>query len=409
MLGAVVALASALVLSRTQAAALAAPAGLRITFLDVGQGDATLLQGGAARSSSTPGRRTARSSRVCATPACGGSTLLVVTHAQADHDGGAAAVLGALPVALVLDGRDGVATPRGARWRRGRAARACALVAARAGEVLRVGGVALRVLWPAARGRAEPARTPTSARSSPRRRRRGATLLTADAESDVLARPGPAAGRRPQGRPPRQRRPGPARAAGPAAPAPGGDRGRAPATPTATRPRRRSRALRAAGAAVVRTDRDGTRARRAARPARCASTRTPRLGAVPAFKPAYLIHGDDHGRIGERRARLRAMAEAESGSGGFEVFEGDASTPEAVALALNAMTFAIGRRFLIVDGVERWRDADVEATLAPVARRDAARHDGQLLRARGRARRRRRPSSRPRSRRPAGTSPSRRR
>jgi DNA polymerase III subunit delta len=86
---------------------------------------------------------------------------------------------------------------------------------------------------------------------------------------------------------------------------------------------------------------------------------------VPAFKPAYLVHGDDHGRIGERRARLRAMAEAESGSGGFEVFDGDAATPEAIALALNAMTFAIGRRFLIVDGVERWKDADVEATLAP--------------------------------------------
>jgi DNA polymerase-3 subunit delta len=87
---------------------------------------------------------------------------------------------------------------------------------------------------------------------------------------------------------------------------------------------------------------------------------------VPTFKPAYLVHGDDHGRIGERRARLRALAEAESGSGGLELFEGDASTPEAVALALNAMTFAIGRRFLIVDGVERWKDADVEATLAPV-------------------------------------------
>ena len=46
---------------------------------------------------------------------------------------------------------------------------------------------------------------------------------------------------------------------------------------------------------------------------------------MPTFKPAYLVHGDDHGRIGERRARLRAMAEAESGSGGFEVFEGESS------------------------------------------------------------------------------------
>jgi DNA polymerase III subunit delta len=48
-----------------------------------------------------------------------------------------------------------------------------------------------------------------------------------------------------------------------------------------------------------------------------------------------------------------------------EVFEGDAATPEAVGLALRSMTFAIGRRFLIVDGVERWKDADVEAALAP--------------------------------------------
>jgi DNA polymerase-3 subunit delta len=89
-----------------------------------------------------------------------------------------------------------------------------------------------------------------------------------------------------------------------------------------------------------------------------------RLGTVPTFKPVYLIHGDDHGRISERRARLRAIAEAESGSGGVELFEGDAATPEAVALALRSMTFAIGRRFLVVDGVERWKDADVEAHLA---------------------------------------------
>jgi len=83
------------------------------------------------------------------------------------------------------------------------------------------------------------------------------------------------------------------------------------------------------------------------------------------LKPAYLIHGDDHGRIGERRAGLRALAERESGSGGVESFEGDGATPEAVAAALAAMTFAIGRRFLIVDGVERWKDADVKAHVAP--------------------------------------------
>jgi len=80
---------------------------------------------------------------------------------------------------------------------------------------------------------------------------------------------------------------------------------------------------------------------------------------VPSFRTAYLIHGDDHGRIGERRTRLRAMAESETGAGGVEVLEGDACTPEAVAAALSTMTFALGRRFVIADGVERWKDADV--------------------------------------------------
>jgi len=43
---------------------------------------------------------------------------------------------------------------------------------------------------------------------------------------------------------------------------------------------------------------------------------------APDFKSAYLIHGDDHGRITERRARLRELAEQQSGANGFELFEG---------------------------------------------------------------------------------------
>jgi DNA polymerase III subunit delta len=81
---------------------------------------------------------------------------------------------------------------------------------------------------------------------------------------------------------------------------------------------------------------------------------------MPTFKPAYLIHGDDHGRIGERRTRLRALAESESGAQGVEVLEGDAATPEAVARALNAMTFALGRRFIVVEGVERWKEKELQ-------------------------------------------------
>src|SRR5215210_474618 len=91
---------------------------------------------------------------------------------------------------------------------------------------------------------------------------------------------------------------------------------------------------------------------------------------MAAFKPAYLIVGDDHGRIAERRAKLRAMAEAESGAGGVEVLEGDACTAEAVIGALTTMSFALGRRFVIADGVERWNDADAEAVAAAMAGMD---------------------------------------
>jgi DNA polymerase-3 subunit delta len=84
---------------------------------------------------------------------------------------------------------------------------------------------------------------------------------------------------------------------------------------------------------------------------------------VPDFKPAYLICGDDHGRIGERRARLRALAEAEGGASSLTILEG--APPLEAALLLAQPTLAFGRRVLIVDGVERWKDADVAAELVP--------------------------------------------
>jgi DNA polymerase-3 subunit delta len=88
---------------------------------------------------------------------------------------------------------------------------------------------------------------------------------------------------------------------------------------------------------------------------------------MPAFKPAYLIHGDDHVRIAERRSRLRALAETESGAQSVELLEGDTATPEAVAAALNTMTFAIGRRFIIVDGAERFKEKGLEPLEAALA------------------------------------------
>jgi DNA polymerase-3 subunit delta len=85
---------------------------------------------------------------------------------------------------------------------------------------------------------------------------------------------------------------------------------------------------------------------------------------VPELKPAYLIHGDDHGAVAERRAGLRALAEREQGMEAVEVLEGDAATPAGAAAALAAMTLAMGRRVIIVEGAERWRQADVEKELA---------------------------------------------
>jgi DNA polymerase-3 subunit delta len=83
----------------------------------------------------------------------------------------------------------------------------------------------------------------------------------------------------------------------------------------------------------------------------------------PSFKPAYLIHGDDHGGIVERRARLRTLAHGMSGPESVEVIEGEAATPDAVAAALGTMTFALGRRFIIVDGAERWGEKAIPPLL----------------------------------------------
>jgi DNA polymerase III subunit delta len=87
---------------------------------------------------------------------------------------------------------------------------------------------------------------------------------------------------------------------------------------------------------------------------------------MPELKPVYLIHGDDHGAVGERRAGLKALAETgEGGMGSVEFLEGEAAGPAGVAGALAAMTLSVGRRVIIVDGAERWRQADVESQLLP--------------------------------------------
>jgi len=181
--------ALALVVSRPPARPLGPPAGLRITFLDIGQGDATLIQD----------RRT--SVLFDTGPPDGGIVarlrragvrrldLLVVTHAQADHDGGAAAVLRAMPVGMLLDGRDGVREPLGLRMAAEARRRRVAVAVPEAGQSLRAGGIELRVLSPTREAPDEHAGADPNDRAIVAEARVGRfrMLLTADAESDVLA------------------------------------------------------------------------------------------------------------------------------------------------------------------------------------------------------------------------------
>ena len=168
---------------------MAAPTGLRVTFLDIGQGDATLIQD----------RRT--SVLVDTGPPDGGIVarlrhagirrldLLVVTHAQADHDGGAAAVLRAMPVGLVLDGRDGIREALGLRMAAEARRRRVAVATPDAGQTLRAGSIELRVLSPAREAAEAHAGEDPNQRAIVAEARVGRfrMLLTADAESDVLS------------------------------------------------------------------------------------------------------------------------------------------------------------------------------------------------------------------------------
>ncbi|MCU0314440.1 MAG: competence protein ComEC family protein [Solirubrobacteraceae bacterium] len=170
------------------------PGTLRVTLLDVGQGDATLLQAGGHAvlvDAGPPGGAAARGLRRAGVRAL---DLLVGTHAQADHVGGADEVLRALPVAAVLDGRDGVREAQGAQLAAAAAERRAPLLRPLAGQRLRLGPLLLEVLWPPATPPV-PGADPNDRAIVLRASAYGArVLLTADAESGVLAPldPGPA-------------------------------------------------------------------------------------------------------------------------------------------------------------------------------------------------------------------------
>jgi len=164
------------------------PGDLTVRFLDVGQGDATLIQhpdgtavlfdggppeGGVARLMRRAGVR--------------GLAVVVATHASRDHHGGLVDVLQRYPVGLLLDGGDGNRDP-GLQAVRGEAARrGVRIVRAIAPMTVRAGGLTIQVLSPLPRPAGPPPEDPNP-RAVVAIVSSGAfdLLLSADAESEAL-------------------------------------------------------------------------------------------------------------------------------------------------------------------------------------------------------------------------------
>ena len=169
------------------AAGLPPPTGLRITFLDVGQGDAILLQvpeGAVLVDQGPPEAEVAQQLRGLGLRRL---AAVVLTHPQRDHIGGAELVVERLAVDRVVDPLVAASSPYERAALAAASERGVELVETRAGDAFRLGQLRLRVLWPDRTG--APTKDPnllavvllaTYGEID--------ALLTADAETDVTAR-----------------------------------------------------------------------------------------------------------------------------------------------------------------------------------------------------------------------------
>jgi competence protein ComEC len=163
-------------------AAPESPGGLRVSILDVGQGDAILLKPAGAPAvlvdGGPPGEGLVAKLRAAGVERLGAA---VVTHDQSDHAGGIRELLGRMPVGRLLYAVLGRATLAEAR--------AGGAVTARLarGSELRAGSLRLDVLWPPRELLADPRRGEDPNRLAIvllARWRRFAMLLAADAEAE---------------------------------------------------------------------------------------------------------------------------------------------------------------------------------------------------------------------------------
>ncbi len=124
------------------------PAGFRATFLDVGQGDAVLLETASARVLVDQGPPEANVAGQLARMGVRSLSAVVLTHPQRDHVGGAAAVLRELRVGTVLDPALAATGPEREEAVAAARERGVPVRSIRSGSVFKVGGLVLRVLWP---------------------------------------------------------------------------------------------------------------------------------------------------------------------------------------------------------------------------------------------------------------------
>jgi competence protein ComEC len=158
--------------------------GLRVEVLDVGQGDAILLQPAAAPAvlvdGGPPGDDLAAKLEAAGAGRLGAA---VITHDQSDHAAGVEELLGSYPVARLVYGR-----LRGSSIAAARAAGVSPLRVAEGAE-LRSGALRLRVLWPPPELLSEPAPGDDPNRLALvllARWHRFSMLLSADAEAEAV-------------------------------------------------------------------------------------------------------------------------------------------------------------------------------------------------------------------------------
>ena len=164
------------------------PGDLTVRFLDIGQGDATLLQhpdGTAVLFDGGPPEGGV--SRLLRRAGVRRLAIVVATHASRDHHGGLVDVLDRYPVGMLLDGGDGNPHP-GLQAVRDEAKRdGVRIVPAVAPMTLRAGGLVIRILSPLPRPPGPPPDDPNP-RAVVAIVSSGAfdLLLSADAESEAL-------------------------------------------------------------------------------------------------------------------------------------------------------------------------------------------------------------------------------